>query len=110
MIASSSSSSSSSISGLFQYLYFVTVLLNSVYNRQRDKLYSRRIAPSTKDEATEYRALWRCCQPPRLIYPHPPTSQGPASPVIGGHSATGRMMNAEGTLTTPAHCIYDQRP
>ena len=68
---------------------------NSVYHRERNKLYSQRIVPSSKDELTEYRNLWRCCQPPMLIYPQPAYRQEDSAGRVrsddGGHCACVRF-------------------
>lgn len=84
--------------------------VNSVYHRPRTKLYSRRIVPLSKDETTEYRSLWRCCQPPKLIYPDAPCSQDSARPVVSSSHDNGRVMDDEAAFSRLCHCIGDQQP
>jgi len=88
---------------------FVIVMPNSVYHRSKDRLYSRRISSLSKYETTEYRSLWRCCQPPRLIYPLPPHSQEPTGSVRSSHSAKCRVSSNENMLPNPCQCIADQQ-
>ena len=88
------------------YKYFcVIILLNSIYHRPTVRLYSRRIAALSKDESTEYRSLWRCCQPPKLVFPHPPHSQEFASLVKNSRSASGRVVGGESMLSSAGQCI-----
>jgi len=84
------------------------LLLNSVYHRSRNKLHSRRIVPASKDELTEYRSLWRCCQPPRLVSAQPSYSCPAASPVKSDHDARCSLVDDERIFSSPCHCVGGQ--